>query len=200
MPLLYPVSVMRGIVILALPDTFYIAAVFLILTGSACTDLSESESLQVEEALNDSLISSTESWNVDMEIIEDGLRQVRLQGTYAANYNLEDLKETRISGPIFIQVYDSTGSVKTRVNSDRAVYRAEDAEFELFGDVKVRARDERRLYSEYLRWNQEEDEITTPHFVIITTPTDSISGSGFSGTTDLESYNIRRPSGQVIVD
>lgn len=196
-----PDSVMREIAILARPESpFLLFSVLFILLLNGCADLSEQESAQVNEALSDTLVSSTESWDVDMKIIEDGLKKVRLKGSYAATYNMDDLKETRIAGPVHIQVFDSTGAVKTWVDSDRAVYRAEEAEFEFYGDVRVRTRDERNLLSEYLRWNQEEDVITTPQYVVITTPSDSISGSGFTGTSDLDSYNISRPSGEVIVN
>lgn len=167
---------------------------------AACGDLSVEQQKQIDEALSDSLTSTTESWDVDMEIIEDGLRKVRLQGSYAATYVTDEENETRIKGPVYIQVYDSLNNVKTRVRSDRAVYRGDDAEFEFFGDVNVDTDNNRHLESEYLKWNQNNDLITTPEFVIITTPTDSLAGTGFESTTDLVDYTIREPKGRVIYD
>lgn len=167
---------------------------------AACGDLSVEQQKQIDEALSDSLTSTTESWDVDMEIIEDGLRKVRLQGSYAATYVTDEENETRIKGPVYIQVYDSLNNVKTRVRSDHAVYRGDDAEFEFFGDVNVDTDNNRHLESEYLKWNQNNDLITTPEFVIITTPTDSLAGTGFESTTDLVDYTIREPKGRVIYD
>lgn len=167
---------------------------------SSCSDISQQETRQINEALNDSLLSSTETWDVDMELIEEGLKKVRVQGSYAAAINAEDVSETRIKGPVYIEVYDSTGAVKTRVYSDRAVYQADETEFEFFGDVRVRTDDNRKLNSEYLKWQHSDNSITTPKFVVITTPTDSIAGSGFSGTTDLNTYTIKEPTGRVIVN
>jgi LPS export ABC transporter protein LptC len=77
---------------------------------------------------------------------------------------------------------------------------AKDSEFELFGDVRVRTRNNRTLRSEYLKWQQGSNTISTPQFVVITTPTDSIAGTGFTGTTDLSTYTIKEPTGRVIVD
>src|SRR5699024_9163605 len=96
---------------------------FFLIALTACGDeLSNKEKQKVESALSDSLLATTESWDVDMEIITDGLKKVHLTGSYAATYNEEDVNETRIKGPVFIEVFDSSGTVKTTVNADRAVY------------------------------------------------------------------------------
>lgn len=175
-------------------------SIIVIVVSAGCSELSTEESQKVNKALNDSLTSSTETWDLDMILIEEGLKKVRIQGSYAATYHTEELNETRIQGPIHIDVFDSAGAVKTEVTSNRAVYRAKEAEFELFGNVQVDTRDDRHLESEYLKWNQADNTISTPKFVIITTPTDSIAGSGFTGTTDLSNYTIKEPKGRVIVD
>lgn len=181
--------------------TALIASITLtLLTAVSCSDLSQRDTDKVNEALNDSLVSSTETWDLDMTLTEDGLKKVRVKGSYSATYNLPDLKETRIKGPVYIEVYDSTGAIKTEVQSDRAVYRAEESEFELFGNVRVDTRDNKHLESEYLKWNQIDDIITTPKFVVIITPSDSLAGTGFEATTDLENWTLREPKGRVVVD
>lgn len=194
---------MQVIDILAPHKTTLILPVILGLIGiglSSCSDISQEQAQKMDEALNDSLLSSTETWGVNMELIEEGLKKVHVKGSYAATINTEEVNETRISGPVHIDVYDSTGSVETRVDCNRAVYLAEESEFELFGNVKVHTNDDRHLESEYLKWEQADNTISTPQFVIITTPTDSIAGSGFNGTTDLSTYTIKEPTGRVIVD
>jgi len=170
------------------------------LSASSCGDLSESQSQRVQEALDDTLLSSTESWDVDMELIEEGVKKVRLRGSYAATYSFENMNYTRIAGPVYIQVFDTSGAVETRVTSDKAIYRAEEAEFELYGNVQVRTAEGRSLDSEYLEWRQSDNQVSTPRFVIITTPTDSIAGNGFEGTTDLSEYTIKEVTGQFILD
>ena len=181
---------------------FALFASLLITAGiSGCGELSQEQSKQVDEALKDSLTSTTETWDVNMEIIEEGLKKVELWGSYAATYsNKENKNETRIKGPVKIHVFDSAGTVINRVFSDRAVYQPQDAVFELYGDVRVKTEDKRYLESEYLKWQQGSNQISTPKFVIITTPTDSIAGTGFEGTTDLTDYTIKEPKGRVIID
>ena len=167
---------------------------------SSCGELSKEQSKKVDQALKDSLTSTTETWGVDMKIMEDGIKKIRLQGSYAATFTKDKKNETHIKGPIKIQVFDSTGATKTHVYSDRAVYRAKDAIFEFFGDVRVNTSDNRHLESEYLKWQQDDNKISTPKFVIITTPTDSIAGTGFEGNSDLTNYTIKEPKGRVIVN
>lgn len=178
----------------------FFGVLLVIAVWTSCGEISTEQKKQIDEALSDSLTSTTESWNIDMEIIEEGTKKIRLRGSYAATYTTEDQNETRIKGPVDIQVFDSLGNVKTQVNSERAIYRGDDSEFELFGDVKLDTDDNRHLESEYLKWNQNEDNLSTPQFVIITTPTDSIAGTGFEGTTDLMDYTIKDPKGRLIYD
>lgn len=180
----------------ALSTIFFSSAVLLF----SCSDLNQQETEQVNEALGDSLTSTTETWNLNMKLIEDKRKILQLRGSYAASFNSEKSKETRIRGPVNVLIFDTTAAIKTWVDADSAIYRAETSEFELFGDVKVRTRDERRLESEYLKWEQSKNLISTSEFVIITTPSDSIAGTGFTGTSDLSSYTIKQPSGRVIFE
>lgn len=190
------------IAILELHNTVLAFFISLLITVSisSCGELSEEQSQQVDEALKDSLTSTTETWDVDMKIIEEGNKKIRLWGSYAATYATDDANKTRIKGPVTIHVFDSTGAVKTEVFSDRAVYQPEDAIFEFYGNVRVNTVDDRHLRSEYLEWIQDDNSIQTPKFVIVMTPTDSIAGTGFEGNTDLTDYTIKEPKGRVVVD
>lgn len=150
--------------------------------------------------MNDSLVVTTESWDVEMILTQAGKKRIYIDGSYAINYQKEDDKHTKISGPVYVQIYDSLGSVESEAWSKRAVYLEEKAEFELFDSVRVLTHDNRRLYSEYLNWMQETDRISSPYFVTIITPSDSISGRGFNGLTDLTSYTITEPRGRSQID
>ena len=171
-----------------------------LLSSIACTELSEYDSNQISSSLNDSLIVTTESWDVEMRLMQDGRNRMFIEGSYAINYQASDRKKTDISGPVYVQIYDTLGAVETRAWSKRAVYLEQEAVFELFDSVRVQTTAGNRLYSEYLKWTQDTDRITSPYFVTIITATDSISGSGFDGATDLEDYVIERPSGRMVVD
>jgi LPS export ABC transporter protein LptC len=180
----------------------HIVPVFLItlLITGACSDLSDYDSEQVESTLNDSLITSTESWDIQMTLMQQERARIFIEGSYAISYQTRERSETHIDGPVYVQLFDTTGSVETEAWSKRAVYLEEKSEFELYDSVRVLTNSDRELYSDYLVWSQRTDRITSPRFVTIITPTDSISGRGFDGLTDLSSYTIDEPRGRLIVD
>ncbi|MEX0723584.1 MAG: LPS export ABC transporter periplasmic protein LptC [Gracilimonas sp.] len=177
-----------------------IFAVFLAVIISACGELSDFENQQVEEALSDSLLSLTESWGVDMDIMEEGQLKLNLKGSYTASIKTENRHLTKISGPVFIEIFDEEGNPKTYVNSDSAVYKPDESIFELFGSVYVEAPEEKRLWSEYLKWERNIDKVSTPEFLIIVTPTDSITAIGLDGDADLTNYTLREVTGETVVN
>ncbi len=163
----------------------------------SCGELSQQNKQKVNKALADSLASTTQTTDLNMTLIENGLKKVQLSGKYAETYSTSKTNETRISGPVSVEVYDSTHAIKTWASSDSAVYYTNTSEFKLFGNVVIKTRSKKYLYSEYIDWNQADHKITTPQFVTIITPTDSIAGTGFSGTSDLSNYSIQNPTGQI---
>ncbi len=201
MHLSYPDSETRetGILVPNSP-ALSILILFLLLFAAACGDLSEYDSEQIRTAMHDSLITTTESWDVDMTLLEAGQRRITLQGSYALNFNEPDRKETRIRGPVYVQIFDSTGTLESEAWSRRAIYYANEREFELFDSVRVETVRNRKLFSDYLKWSERTDRITSDRHVTIVTPADSLTGSGFTSKTDLTDYVITEIRGRFIVD
>lgn len=166
----------------------------------SCSELSEYDTRQINSFLNDSLTTTTESWDVEMMLMKDGKSRVSIEGSYAVSYQLPERKETHIDGPVYVQLYDSTGKVETEAWSKRAIYYDSRSEFELFDSVRVLTQTERQLYSDFLKWSDITDRITSDLDVTIITPKDSISGRGFDGLTDLSNYTIDEPRGRFLVD
>lgn len=166
------------------------------LGGAACTDLSDLEEEIADENLADSLLSVTESRNVSMDLIEDGHRLVTIQTPFAATYHHEDRARTEMDGPVYVVVRDSLGNTQTEVNSNQATYWSKDSEFHFREQVRVNTDRGRTLRTESLNWYQEQRRINTDEFVIITTPSDSITGYGLNADEDLTNYTIRTVTGQ----
>lgn len=166
----------------------------------SCTELSEYDSQQVQAALNDSLITTTESWDVEISLMRKGRIRMIIDGSHSVQYQSEENKRTTIDGPVYVQLFDTTGTLETEAWSKEAIYYDDVREFELLDSVRVQTVDNRQLYSDYLKYIQDSDRISSPQFVTIITPTDSISGRGFSGLTDLTSYTITEPRGRLIVE
>ncbi len=174
--------------------------IFFLLLPLSCSELSDYDTSQIRTTMNDSLLVTTESWDVEMVLMQEGKTRLLIEGSYAINYQSEDRKLSRIEGPVYVQIFDDDGRVETEAWSKRAVYLENQAEFELFDSVRVQTVDDGFLYSEYLKWSQHTDRISSPHFVTIITRTDSIAGRGFEGLTDLSEYTINEPTGDFVVD
>lgn len=172
----------------------------LFVAGNSCSDLSEYDTEQIQTALNDSLLITTESWDVEMILMQEGKTKLLIEGSYAINYQSEGRKFSRIEGPVYVQIFDTAGVVETEAWSKQAIYLEDEAEFELIDSVRVQTIAGENLYSQYLKWSQYTDRITSPSFVTIITKTDSISGRGFDGLTDLSYYIIQEPTGDFVVD
>ncbi len=190
---------MRETGILALRSLVPIFAIAFF-TFTACGELSDFDTRQVQSSLNDSLTTTTESWDVEMILMNNGRARILIEGSHAISYQMPERKETHIRGPVYVQLYDSTGAVETEAWSKRAVYYDAKSEFELFDSVRVNTAADRQLYSDFLLWSERTDRISSPDFVIIVTPSDSISGRGFESGTDLSDYIIDEPRGHFIVD
>lgn len=172
----------------------------LLVTLPACTDLSDLETDIEDAELADSLLSVTESTNINMDLIEDGHRVVTIRSPFAATYHHEERARTEMDGPVLVVVRDTLGNTKTEVNSQKAIYWSKDSEFHFREDVRVNTDRGRQLSTESLNWYQEERRIHTDEFVIITTETDSITGYGLSGADDLSNYSIRTVTGEFQLD
>lgn len=176
--------------------TFLLVILFLI----SCSDLSERDKKRVNSALADSLTNKTESWKVDMNLIESGKLRVDLLAPYSSTVQLNQGTETRFTGPVRISVFDTSGVRVTTIDCQKAVFHSQNRIFEFFNNVIVKTDQKRTLRTEYLKWIQNNHNIQTNDYVTITTPTDSIAGYGLKGTDDLKSYSISKVTGRVSVE
>lgn len=123
-----------------------------------------------------------------------------MKGSYSYNISQGDLNETRISGPVYIEIFDTTGKLETVVYCDSAVYLPNKEVFEMFRNVDVRTVDGKNLRSQYLLWQRKIDKVSTSEFVIFISPPDSIAANGFYGNSNLTDYTLNEGGGKVVID
>ena len=128
---------MREIATLA-PRSLLPALFIALFLFASCTELSEYDTEQIQSFLNDSLTTTTESWDVEMMLMRNGKSRVLIEGSYAISYQMPERKETHIDGPVYVQLFDSLGAVETEAWSKRAIYFDSKREFELYDSVRVR--------------------------------------------------------------
>lgn len=172
---------------------------FSLLLLNSCTDLSQYDKRSVNQAVKDSLTSKTDSWGVHMNLIEGGNSRILLTSPYAKTYQKKNGTETWFKGPVKIIVKDTTGKVTTTVSCNKAIYYGFNSEFNFSGNVIVKTDQKKKLRTEFLKWLQQKHDISTPNYVVITTPTDSITGFGLKGKQDLSTYTLKKITGQVSI-
>jgi LPS export ABC transporter protein LptC len=189
---------MQAIAILV--PTKAIAFFLIALLSISCSGLSEYDTQQVELALGDSLLNSTESWGFSMNIIEDGVLRMNMNGAYSYNIQQNGENQTKISGPVLINIFDEAGSLESTVVCDSAFYEPDEGRFQMFRNVDVTTEDGKNLRSEYLLWERNIDKVSTPEFVIFISPPDSIAANGFYGNSDLTNYTLNEGGGKVVIE
>lgn len=173
------------------------AFVVLALVIGACGRLSETDTQAVKDALTDSLEYLSESWDVNVSLIEEGLRKVEIRAPYGTSRETASGIIMSLSGPVTILVRDSLGAMEVDIRADSARYVTRDGHFTFEGNVFAFTHDNRRLTAETLTWYQKTGDITSSGFVRIVTPTDSIQGYGLVGKADLSEYVLENLSGSI---
>lgn len=168
---------------------------------SACSELSSFDERAINQELADSLLGVTMSKDVTANIILDGYLRVKAESPAARTVENEIESYTRFIGPtVFVTVFDSTGAVETEITSHEMIYHGSSSRFQFEGDVFVRTSENRTIRSEQLEWNEISKQISGPGFVIITSPSDSITGYGFVGDEDLIRYRLQRVTGEFSIE
>jgi LPS export ABC transporter protein LptC len=173
-----------------------ILSVVIVLFVAQCTELSEYDNERIKEALGDSLVTSSATNGLNMDILEDGVLKLNLKSSRALTITKDRNKTTYLSGPVNISIFKQD-TLDTQVYADSAVYLPKDAEFELFYNVVVRSQNGRILYSDYLKWIRNDELVKTPGRVLIITAADSIAANGFEGNTDLSNYTLYEVTGKT---
>lgn len=171
-----------------------------VVVAAACGGLSDRDKAAVNDALADSLTYVSESRDIAVSIIEEGLRKVDITAPYGTSKETQDGTEMFLSGPVTILVRDTTGAMQVSLRADSAVYKTREGEFEFIGNVFARTATSRRLTATRLTWHQRTGDISSSGFVRIVTPTDSIEGRGLTGKADLSRYTLHDLSGTIALD
>lgn len=173
------------------------ALILLVVVVGSCGRLSETDKQAVKDALADSLAYLSESWDVNVSLIEEGLRKVEIRAPYGTSKETNTGIIMSLSGPVTILVRDSLGNMEVEIRADSARYITREGQFIFDGNVFASTHDNRRLTAETLTWFQKTGDITSSGFVRIVTPTDSIQGYGLVGRADLSEYVLENLSGSI---
>ena len=151
-----------------------------------------------------------ESWDVHYAVSEidpDAVAsrpRLDIQAPYMAAYETEDSTYTMMVADslnrVIVHFYDEEGDTSAVLVADRVILYDEEDRFEARGNVIADTPDDKHLESEHLVWLEKEREVRTPGFVRITTPQERVQGYDLVADENLDSYTLRRVTGQVLVE
>lgn len=147
-----------------------------------------------------------ESWAMRYDVLEAGQPRVQMEAGYMARYEHEDSTYLYLQPvdttdrQVLIHLYDDQGDSSATVTADRVRYYEDDDRFVARGDVLVVTKQGKRLLSEHLVWNEASREVTTPGYVHIISPDETIQGYGLVADEDLDTYTLSNVTGHVFRD
>jgi LPS export ABC transporter protein LptC len=177
-----------------------IGALFILMTGNRCQPYEETTHKQSKGALEDSLFRFTESVDVDVAMYENGRRFVMIQSPFAKSHQSNGNNYTTFSGGVLIQLMDSLNLVQSEVQCSTATYDVDQQTFDFIGAVRVESENNRLLLTEKLLWFREDRHIETESFVSIFTERDTLYGYGLHSDESLQNYEIKKVSGNIIIE
>ena len=109
------------------------------------------------------------------------------------------LQSDSTGGRVSASLYDEAGDSSATIFADRITLLDNKRRFEATGDVEVRARGGKALWSEHLVWLEREQSLRTPGFVRISTPDEQVQGYALEADERLDEYALRSMTGRVTV-
>jgi hypothetical protein len=171
--------------------------VLAILVGCARTEPDPSSTIELsQEAM------AHESWDVNLQISEDGVIRLTLDAAHMVRYEDPDSVYTFFekdgqASRVTAAFFDSLGAATGTLSSEYVLFDEAEHTMIANGDVVLESARGRRLESEQILWNEESGSIQAPGFVSLTTEDQNIRGYELEATEDLSTWKIKRPTGTV---
>lgn len=151
-----------------------------------------------------------ESWNVRYHVTEtpsgseESRPRLEIESLYMATFETEDstytVMESDSARRVRAVIFGEDGDTSATVRAQRLMMLDDDSRFEARGDVEVVTPDDKVLTSEHLVWFENERTLRTPGFVRIRTPQERVQGYDLEADENLDTYTLRRMTGQVTVE
>jgi LPS export ABC transporter protein LptC len=144
---------------------------------------------------------TTQMWKMNTTVTDSGKVSSIIRAGYVAKYNRTESKITHLDSGLYVEFYDAeTGKRTSVLTSGHGLINDLTNDMEAFDHVKVVSEDSTILQSEYLKWTQSTQLVSSDKFVTITTPTEVLQGTGFESDKKLKYYKIFKASGRADVD
>lgn len=144
---------------------------------------------------------TTQMWNMTTTVTDSGKITSLIKSGYVAKFNRSEAKLTHLDSGLYVEFYDRNSGKRTSIlTANRGIINDQTNDMEAFDHVKVVSSDNTVLESEYLKWTEDTQLVSSDKFVTITTPTEKLQGTGFESDKQLKYYKIFKASGRAEVE
>lgn len=175
-------------------STLKIPASFLvgILIFSCATDMNEVDKVTTYERLPaqtlfKSSIQITDSAKVTAQVFAGKIDR----------YTSDEDPHDEFSNGIKVLSYTSKGEIESTITAKKAINHSESHIMQAMDSVTLENYEGKKLETELLIWNQEENKIFTDQHVKITTKTEILFGEGLDAKDDFSQYEIKNITGRI---
>ncbi len=158
----------------------------------------------VTKASNADRMLNEVSQNLTVVMSENGRPSYIFTSSLVEGYTLgkEPYREFREGVEIITFVDDSLNTRDSRLTSNYAIYYESRKLWEARGDVQVKKRDGKELYSEQLFWNAQTKRIysNVDTKVVDTNTRDIYIGEGFESDEAMDEWSFRRLTGRLSME
>lgn len=158
----------------------------------------QEEKEKVEKMLTDTTFSEYAE-NIEMSFSDSGQLKAIMRAPVLERFPGEE-PYTIFHKGITGDFYGSDGQVENTMTAKWGKSLDKEKLVELRNDVQLSNYKHERLNTDKLFWNQKTGKVYTDEFVKITSPTDTIMGTGFEANQDFSEYRIFKVKGEISVD
>lgn len=176
--------------------------VFILSALAACTRM---DPLPAPDPDSQREPAAQESWDVKLQITEDGVIRLVLEAAYMRRYENPDSVHTLfekgdgVLDRVTVSFFDSLAAKTGTLSAEYVLFDEVERTMIATGDVVLESASGRKLESERLIWFQDSGTIEAPGFVSLTTEDQNIRGYELEANESLGTWTIKRPTGTVII-
>ncbi len=138
-------------------------------------------------------LPSQESWNSTITFSDSGIIKAIVKAGHI--YAFDNSRITFMDSGVVVDFFDEFGKHTSNLTSKRGSVDEGTNNLEATGSVVVRSDSGTVVRTEKMFWTNGKQQIHSPEFVHITSPTEDLKGTGFESDHNLRNYRIFKVTG-----
>ncbi len=160
-----------------------------------CTGCEEKIQPSVLDNISNATFPTQESWNSTVIFSDSGTVRAILKAGHISAY--DNSKQTLLDGGVHLDFFDEHGVHSSVLTSKSGKADESSYNLEAIGNVVVTSDSGVVVRTEKMFWDNKRQQIYSDDFVRITSPKETLQGTGFESDQSLHNYRIFKVSGSA---